>query len=82
MVPTSFMSEGEELMKHILAMVAFVAAASISAVAANGQEAALSGRWTQASNERELVLLPKIKLQPMSAYPMAPALAGPPGTDR
>lgn len=63
-------------MKQVLTLAAFVAAASISAVAANAGGAALSGRWTQASSGREIVLLPKIKLQPNVGISHGTSLGG------
>lgn len=63
-------------MNHITAMAAFMVAASISAVAAHGQETTISGRWAQASDGRELVLLPKIKLQPNVGISYGTSLGG------
>ncbi|MGK6325336.1 hypothetical protein ACMGDM_19895 [Sphingomonas sp. DT-51] len=63
-------------MKNIIIVATFVVAAANSAVAANGQDATISGRWTQASNGREIVVLPKIKLQPNVGISYGTSLGG------
>lgn len=45
-------------------LLAAAAAAAIPALYAQSAPAAVTGRWTQASSGKELVLTPRIKLQP------------------
>ncbi|MGB3845241.1 MAG: hypothetical protein WA940_05175 [Sphingopyxis sp.] len=50
--------------KSSILLLAAVAAAAIPALYAQSAPAGAIGRWTQASSGKELVLVPRIKLQP------------------